>query len=533
MACANGSVNIQRRQSGPTQAQWDAIRPIFRELYLQESPRLTLAAIRAYLAQEYDFHAQKHNYMHRIKQWGICRNLKAAQAQQIAIEDENFLSRGLAPPLRVIHQRVVKPDKIRRHIRRNDTLARIRNEAERKSTNSLRTDVDSVMMVARWKPHHRANSLPRSPAPEFGLQLDEAESGLHSIKAWHEWYLHVHSPPIRRAVERDDWRGDQAMMSPNPERHYWFGSMLDGLAVFDLGFRTNAWNLFNRACDLFWRCLSAPPIDMVIELVSAFWFSDWSKCPEFKNKLQQHFYDMSRSRLDFHHPLVKVLDIIRSKQSESAPIWRAGVRKLIGDVVYQSPWSQSEEFLVGYAYLLESEIHANSHDLDIRCSLDQQVTKAEAVFGAKHRVTHEVKLRQAFALVWVGDPTQAQSIFQEILGLKSGLANGDESDFPEDWHSRPFIVWTALNYLAQTHHKLGEDLQSLVYSKKMFEFSLMHKLDEADILFSLMKLEDSLIDMENWTQLARLRDEHPDLHDKMPRRHSTIRNSTTSSGTGG
>jgi hypothetical protein len=68
----NAQIPTQSRERYPMVQEWEAIRPKFTNLYLQEDPQLKLLEIKETLAQEDGFHAELHMYKRRIKQWDIC-----------------------------------------------------------------------------------------------------------------------------------------------------------------------------------------------------------------------------------------------------------------------------------------------------------------------------------------------------------------------------------------------------------------------------------------------------------------------------
>src|SRR5262249_54294398 len=159
-----------------------------------------------------------------IKQWDICRNLKAAEKDQLALEDEACLSQGVHPPSRVVHQRPLRRDKLQRHIRNRDKLARIRNEAEKSSKLPRSTD-NSSLELAGWQ----------WTTPESGLQLDDAEIGLHVVKAWHEWYFCKQSRSGLALQQIDSTQ--EGAMDTNPRN--WPNFVEDGILYIQNGYRIN------------------------------------------------------------------------------------------------------------------------------------------------------------------------------------------------------------------------------------------------------------------------------------------------------
>jgi hypothetical protein len=85
-------------------------------------------------------------------------------------------------------------------------------------------------------------------------------------------------------------------------------------------------------------------------------------------------------------------------------------------------------------------------------------------------------------------------------------------------HHRPDLVTAALYFLGHTYQRLGDDEQCLIAYRACFEYSLAIQRPESDILPVFNRLQSMLIRAKDWMQLARLRDEHAALHEKLPDR---------------
>ena len=86
------------------------------------------------LAEEYDFYAQyfflirlidrtniplcrRYMYLARIRKWSLFKNLKAHEKEQFAEAELNYLNAAGEPPSQFLHQRLVRRDKVERHLR--------------------------------------------------------------------------------------------------------------------------------------------------------------------------------------------------------------------------------------------------------------------------------------------------------------------------------------------------------------------------------------------------------------------------------
>jgi hypothetical protein len=296
--------------------------------------------------------------------------------------------------------------------------------------------------------------------------------------------------------------------------NYWFNSILEGLFSLRQGYRVDAWKSFNKGCERFWKRLSFQPVDLVLDLVRIFCFYDWQSCPDFKRGILKFFSSIAKLQLWLEHPLVKFLQWLLD--DSVATHGRREMRALIGDILVQSSWCDREAFLDSYSQVWIFNDGENASENVFH--LSQLLVRANSVFGPQHRITIWMMYDLSRALMNAGELLKARSNLLEMLGLRAdGLA--DDINYLGLHHSiDPVLQYRALSCLSEINWKLDEYQKCLACDRKCFESVIANNLGKTEAVARFEDLQESLIKTGNWAELARLRDEYPDLHQKLPDR---------------
>ncbi len=520
------SSSFRPRQRGPTKDAWQAIRPRFTRLYLQEAPRLKLQIIKDFLGQEADFHAELHNYKLRIKQWDLCRNLKASEKGDIARELEAHAAQGLQPPQRTLHHRRVRRDKVARYVQHCQRSAGVHIAAEENSPRSSSMDHSSMGKDPSTYVQRRAIPKLGNPRPEPQCWHDCAEVALHAVKEWHQWYFCTQSQPDYfdeddHAVRCANTSGIADELVPVKP---WCDCVRAGLNSLHLGLRVDVYAKFDQGCTQFVAALSRQPVDLVIDIFRIFCVSDWERCPEFKFCILGHLFSMVKLKLGLQHPLARFLQCLHRDNDLTSPIWACMARKVISDVFGESTWRRREEFFRAYSLLLcldctEHE-SMSSQSTALLARLSSLQAEATQVLGNRHWITTRIQYRWCRSLAGAGALDTARTVLLGMLGLSDdeGLIEAmDEFSWQHsvDPCSTYYVFWL-LSAMAWNASRYQE---SLACSRKCFRWSLDDKIGQrANAAVHLSYLEDALIVTESWSELALLRKQYIKLQAALPDR---------------
>ncbi|ROV94954.1 hypothetical protein VMCG_08303 [Cytospora schulzeri] len=210
---APSSQQISRKETFHQPEEWEAMRPIIRQLYIDE--KKTLAEVSQTLETSYNFRATPKQYKNRFKQWGYWKNLSTRDASRLiklkASRDSlgktsTFVRAGLK----------VDIDRIEKTIRRSKNrspkiLAKVRSpatpeaEPEEAATPNLPSGIE-CRTPSPEPPHQAKNELSLFDAnsthfdtPDF--DYDFAKFEVNAIEPQPSNVLDVFSPSVAGQLE--------------------------------------------------------------------------------------------------------------------------------------------------------------------------------------------------------------------------------------------------------------------------------------------------------------------------------------------
>jgi hypothetical protein len=489
-------LSLRTRKPGPTPQQWQDIRPKFEQLYKQTDPVMTLKEIQHRLAAEDDFgYAELHHYKTRIKKWGLRRNVKAEDIDNIVKIHGTELTDLCNAGLKTSDGRFIGHDKLIRHIARRE-----------KNRHTVRSNQKDDLVKVRRSAKHTSlrNGKLRSAARTIELPLSITETILNTLKQCHIW---------ESIIRQQGLAPDGSMVPDSCDVGVWTSHMVDGINTLQRGYRRNAWESFNQGCDLFVKCLSSPPEALLIHIIRIFCVSSWKECHDFRTRILSFFRAWVCMKLGNTHVLSSLLDLLlRSTEGLERPAWWRECRRLTNDVNLKHGCYKH----LGLLWTAEDQEVEDLEESITR--LELLSLEAQAHSGVKSTEAFTVGHRRCRALIELGKYIEARANLLGILDLNESfdITQTVVEDLFLHLEGDSYMVYSVLGYLGVAANKLGRGEEALAWSRAAFRWAVWKGIDDIDIVEAMNDLEWCLIRRELWSELRELRQQYPQFHDVLP-----------------
>jgi hypothetical protein len=495
----HSNLPLRTRQPGPSPEEWQAVRPKFARLYLQEEPRLPLKDIIQLLAEQDGFVAKKYHFDLRIRQWDLHRNMKAVEKDRViaATGAYRLLDQRL-------HNRVLRYDKIARYVRRTKRQLGPPPTAISGHTYQFKHTTDSTYGTATSPPKTSCVSEFPLTSNEIALyhvrnscrmQLSTVRLEHESVKYW--------------SVTRDLSRT-------------WMDALLDGIATMNLGCRRRAVSDLDTGCDLFLRSLTVGESlcsihALASDILALFCFSSWEICLEFRTEIIRFFHRVLSWKLERSHAILELLKCLMVElDSFGRPTWWKVAQRVSIDTLNQSAILRDARHAQVISFLLTiNSRHEGCDNERAILGLNRLISKARESSMSACGV-NEIKQRLVRVLCWAGRHLDARFLALEVLGIDDPLNSVTIEDDLDRCDADSGCIFQVLKSLHIITHDWNDEDERLLWAELAFRWALHNDITEFQVVLALDWLERCLIDQGRWSHLSEVRRDHAYFHSMLP-----------------
>lgn len=410
------------RRPPPTPAEWDHIKPIFTDLYINQGKRLR--DVQSILLSRHNFHATPKMYKSRITKWHLKKYVKTTEKEDIvtAIKNSNFEGEDLQSI--TFDGRPARLDLVRRYCKRTGAHPDIANALPTKTlqsplrrNTSLSTSEESASSLSPNTAHGPSMSFtPTDLAPTRRALWSTSERVAWQVQQYMEW-LCAPQPASSMSDElttsfelmaaSTTVQSEQATINANS----FFESILLGLEQVS-SHQTEGWQFVHKACETAKTVIKEQYRGFLRLFIVTFSDERWKAVPELHSYLLNYLTNMTSAVLGDDHELANILRVFSS--DNVLGLATRPVLKAIVDVLTRRRPELDDELYEAQRSLMD--VSRIQGDFQTATQIGEEMrVDCQNQHGAHHDETRRARRRLADTLLDQGLMIDARQCYQETL----------------------------------------------------------------------------------------------------------------------
>lgn len=337
------------------------------------------------------------------------------------------------------------------------------------------------------------------------LQIDNEDGVLRATKSYFDWYFDAVAQSgltldeiCHKGLPIDNMRIEIATyQDPNQIMFDLAGGAYEILC----GFRERGWLRIHKGCAAAKLLIYRPSPFTLMDILSRFTDRMWTSGMDLRSRIYSFIVSMAQSLLGREHIWAKVLSKLFS--GETTDNTRISTQRYIIDTLIQSHFNANPNYttrvteILGYEVIdeLVPEVRLQHFTKDLMVSL-----------GQNHVATRKAKFSLAARYYRAYQHKEAEAILLDALPS----CHENATQFMDS------TLVVTLTHLAYIYYAQEEDEKCISYARQALQGWLAINKQSFHLLGSFEHLQRAFIRLERWEDLIRVREEYPDLHEKMP-----------------
>jgi hypothetical protein len=268
------------------------------------------------------------------------------------------------------------------------------------------------------------------------------------------------------------------------------------------GFRKNGWLRIHKGCAAVELLIYRPSPFTLLDILSRFTDRVWISRMDLRSKIYSFIVSMAQRLLGGQHIWAKVLSKLFIDATTDST--RMSTQRYIIETLIQSKFNANSNYTTRVADILGYEV---MDELVAEVRLQHFTEDLTVSLGQNHVATRKAKFSLAARLYRAEKYKEAEPILVDALPFcYEGATQFMDSTLA--------LTLTHLGYICYVEKEYEKCVS---YTRQAVQGWLAINTQSYHLLGSLEKLQWAFIRLERWEDLIRLREEHPDLHDKMPK----------------
>ena len=449
---------------------------------------------------------RRYMYLARVRKWDLFKNLKAHEKERFAEVELNYLQAAGERPSQCLHQRLVRRDKIQRHLRQK--TKEMNGPGTRGWLLIIRTSplLTLAAPTRHIKPaQNKALVAQRLRVLRPSLQIDNEDGVLRATKTYFDWYFdafaqssltldeicHKGLPINNMRIEIAGYQDPSQIMF----------DLAGGAYEIMCGFRERGRLRIHKGRAAAKLLIYRPSPFTLMDILSRFTDRMWISRMDLRSRIYSFIVSMAQSLLGREHIWAKVLSKLFS--GETTDNTRMSTQRYIIDTLIQSHFNANPNYttrvteILGYEVIdgLVPEVRLQHFTKDLTVSL-----------GQNHIATREAKFSLAARFYRAYQHKEAEAILLDALPF----SHENATQFMD---STLVVTLTHLGYI---YYAQEEYEKCISYARQAVQGWLAINKQSFHLLGSFEQLQRAFIRLERWEDLISVRQEYPDLHEKMP-----------------
>ena len=371
-------------------------------------------------------------YNTKLKQWGLLKNYKAGEKEQLARVVKAHRDAGKATPQLTLGNRPAKMDRIRRFCKQQKILEEICSTIQSESSSNIEISSSTGLFTGM----HRAATTRTITSALQTVKNSSLASVPDLEKSWLDperpfsstskegrielvlWQTKIYIKSCRSST-KDCSRFEVAPLQNGSDKEEigqyvmkWKERLSFGIGAFVQQKYTEGWRLLKEACGMMNQILAQQPEGLLRHLLNAFADNDWAFYADLRSHVLQFFTKISAAKLGCNHPISIALYHLQEQQLLADAVIPAFEVLMDGsgdilDAEDDEGW-QTREYYRRTLIDREEFAAAESHTL-------HSLKQAEEVFGLLNRRTRSLLHEMAYLHYRQGFYELAEAEYQDVV----------------------------------------------------------------------------------------------------------------------
>jgi tetratricopeptide (TPR) repeat protein len=450
-------------------------------------------------------------YLARIRKWNLFKNLKAHEKEQFAEAELKYLNGAGEAPSRLLHGRLIRRDKVERHLGRQkkagtelETRGRFNHNSNIPLHFSLKPQAGTLQRI---KPARNKALTARClllPSPPY--QIGNEDGLLLATKAYFDWYFNAVSCSgltldvvSRKGLPIND-REIGVVGYDEPAQI--MVDLTGGAYEIHSGFRKTGWLRIHRGCAGIELLIYRPSPFSLMDILSRLMDRVWLSLMGLRSQIYSFIVSMAKRLLGRQHMWAKILSNLFIDATTDSN--RMSMQRYIIDTLTQSRFNGISDYMTHLTEILGYEV---MDDLVSEIRLEDIGKELTVSLGRNHIATRKAKFSLAARFYRMERYNEAEAVLFDALPI----CFEDITEFAMDTTHILMLTYLGYIYYIQTEYE-----KCVSYAMQALRKWLAMNIQSFHTLGTFERIQRSFIHLARWDDLIRLREEYPDLHDKMP-----------------
>lgn len=445
-------------------------------------------------------------FLFRIKKWKQCKNVKSSEKEHIIKADADYDQYAF-------NYRAVRQDNLLRYLRQKQHT---QDSSQDQTDGQNQRHSSTSMAVRKHRDQMRAmgelrkqKGMPTRPAVlRDSLQLGNEQSLLLLTKQYFDWYFNIVAGSTMSLEEIYQYglpMNDKALkLESTVSMDEAITDILYGLEQLSDGYRTDPWSLIHKSCEQISRSMLRQSSFTLMNIMKYVKKSISVKLPALTLELQSHMVSIARATFGQSHVFSQLLSVTFSMSTNS--LARCSATKFAMGTLYTSSLKADLLFMHNYLLALGNDIDDQDYvgSRLLTAVNDLTVSSEQNLF-----LLRTAKARLAVHLL--------RTNRKDSLGLEM-LRDLEEMSLTLDFQPKGTIyeVYAYLSYMATAYAFLQDHAKCVTILMQLLRLDTIHYSIDHYVLEVFSCIQQSLIYLENWDELRKLRLDYPKLQECMP-----------------